>query len=610
KRQPLLLGLAVLANQPRYEATVSLVMQLKKIGNLTSLPTSYFNSATLIENANGINVPALVRVSKSKQEGEPDILIIENQKEPQDFTTVSNNADNGDISITFKLNASKGKLEGNVFACRNPYTTSTFATSHPGICMTQNPNNDGKSDYDNPNNYTHKHGSFILNVNLKETGGYEADNPNTPQNEVTQVTIESQDGIEFNIKQVNVSIKGIYNLQNPTVGENVCDGKNVTSTPETLSGDITSNKTISGAAQLQGTVFVKNGATLTVDAGTVVFGNRGSSLFVLPGGKLITKGTKEKPVCFTSSQAPGSRFPGDWGGIVIIGNGKGTRSATTEGTTPQTYGNGNDDNDNSGSLEYTIIEFAGNEVAPGDELNSLSLYTIGSGTKVSYVQVHRGLDDGFEAWGGAVNMDHLVATGGLDDDYDLDEGYAGTIQYFIGHKYPAACGGSPSTDPHGFEMDGTHAGGTCSSGNAARCTNPTLSYFTMIGANIAGGEAARLREGFAGTLQNGIFFGYGATNFIGGANTSGYPNNSYNIQNTVYGESGKNPVINAQSTSAINMTLTSLPITSAGDTEGCGFGSNKPDYTTNTASGAPASVGASGNNAGRWWEGWTVYRAR
>jgi hypothetical protein len=335
-------------------------------------------------------------------------------------------------------------------------------------------------------------------------------------------------------------------------------------------------------------------------------------LFVLPGGKLITQGTKDKPVCFTSAQTPGSRFPGDWGGIVIIGNAKGTRSTTTEGTTPATYGSGNDDTDNSGSLKYTIIEFAGNEVAPGDELNALSLYTVGSGTQIEYVQVHRGLDDGFEAWGGNLNMKYLVATGGLDDDYDLDEGFIGSIEYAIGHKYPASCGGSFSTDPHGFEMDGVHASPAngCSTGNAARCTSPNLQYFTMIGQNIAGGEAARLREGFAGTISHSVFYNFGATNFIGGGNTSGYPNNSYTITNTVYGQSGKTNTINPESTSAIQMNLASLPIVSEGNVPSCGFEADKPDYTTNTASGAPNTVGASGNNAGKWWEGWTVYRAR
>ncbi len=566
---PLLLGLA-LASQQSYEATVTIVGYLQQ------------ESGHLIRDG---------RIRIENATGKPEYLVA-NQGDIQEFTkcqtdtapmTVDENKQDGQFTITFKVNSAQGAV--SLKAVRHKDKEANNAKECNEIANFET------------KDYTQDVGTALLNIDVKNN------------DKKDQVVVQEEKGLKIFIKSVTTVVKGTYNLENPTVGENICDGKNFTGIPEILSGNITSNKTLSGAAQLQGTVTVQSGVTLTVEAGTVVFGNRGSSLFVLPGGRLVTKGTAQNPVCFTSSQSPGSRFPGDWGGIVIVGKGKTTRTATTEGTTPVTYGTGTDDADNSGSIEYTIIEFAGNEVAPGDELNALSLYGIGSGTKISYVQVHRGLDDGFEAWGGAVNMDHLIATGGLDDDYDLDEGYIGKIEYFIGHKYPQACGGSPSTDPHGFEMDGVHAGGTCSSGNAARCSAPTLKYFTMIGANISGGEAARLREGFAGTLENGIFYNYGATYFIGGAHTSGYPFNSYTIQNTVYGQQGKANVINSLSTSNIQMTLTSLPIVSEGSVpEKCGFGAAKPDYTTDTASGAPNTVGAS--VAGKWWEGWTVYRAR
>jgi len=566
----LLLGLALLASQQQYEATVTIVGYLQQTDG-----TTIRDGRIAIKNIDG---------SEYLVAGQGDIQEFTKCQTDTAPNTVDLNKQDGQFTVTFKVNKESGSVQFSAVRDKNGTANNSNKCSTIANFVT--------------GDYTTNVGTAKFKITVQNKEGTD------------QLVVSDENGLKVTIKSVITVVKGTYNLKNPTVGENICDGKNFTGTPEVLEGSL-STKIISGAAQLKGTVTVPNGVTLTIEAGTVVFGNRGSSLFVLPGGKLITKGTKDKPVCFTSAQTPGSRFPGDWGGVVIIGNAKGTRSTTTEGTTPQTYGSGNDDTDNSGSLKYTIIEFAGNEVAPGDELNALSLYTVGSGTQIEYVQVHRGLDDGIEAWGGNLNMKYLVATGGLDDDYDLDEGFTGSIEYAIGHKYPASCGGSFSTDPHGFEMDGVHAspGNGCSTGNAARCTNPNLKYFTMIGQNIAGGEAARLREGFAGTISESVFYNFGATNFIGGGNTNGYPANSYNITNTVYGQSGKTNQIYARS-AAIQMNLTSLPIVSEGNVPSCGFEKDKPDYTTNPASGALNTVGASGNNAGKWWEGWTVYRAR
>ncbi|MDX1957256.1 MAG: hypothetical protein SFU98_01720 [Leptospiraceae bacterium] len=580
----LLAGLFLLSQQQTYEATVSLVAKVKNA-----------DGSALSDSANSIALVKLADKSTSTS-----VLTIENNKNPEDFTTRAYSsgaasADNGNISITFKTKAATGNILATATQCES--------------CVVRSATD---SDYDLPSKYTKAFGTFDIALNLASTGG----------TDTKQITFANASGLQIEIISVTVSIKGQYNLQSPTVGENVCDGKSITGTPETLSGTL-STRTISNSAQLSGTVIVPSGVTLTVNAGAVVFGNRGSSLFVLPGGKLVANGTKAQPVCFTSSQTPGSRFPGDWGGIVLIGNGKGTRSSTTEGTSPQNYGSGTDDTDSSGTLTYSIIEFAGNEVAPGDELNGLSLYTVGSGTKIEYVQVHRGLDDSFEAWGGAVNLKYVVATGGLDDDYDLDEGYIGSITYAVSHKYPTTCGGSASTDPHSFEMDGTSGSSStgCTIGTAARCSTPTVSYFTLVGNNSTSGEGARLREGLSGTFRNGIMYNFGAANLISGSTTGGFPGTSWSVDSTVYIQSGKvcgsvtggSGFTGTASTSTCTPTinLTAVPITSEGDTSGCGFGATKPDYTTNTNSGAPSSVGASGTGApSKWWDSWTVYRAR
>jgi hypothetical protein len=162
-----------------------------------------------------------------------------------------------------------------------------------------------------------------------------------------------------------------------------------------LSGDITANQTWSSDTTyvLGGYVKVRNGATLTIQPGTTIVGDTtvpGASLWILRGAKINAAGTAAQPIVFTSQRAAGSRAPGDWGGLILIGNGVINRSGTTittEGGTAgvaENYAGGTDNNDNSGVLRYVRIEFAGFDVSngAGQELNSLSLYAVGRGTTI------------------------------------------------------------------------------------------------------------------------------------------------------------------------------------------------------------------------------------
>jgi hypothetical protein len=429
-----------------------------------------------------------------------------------------------------------------------------------------------------------------------------------------QIAITSS-GFSVDVKSVTVTVKGEYNLLNPTIGENICDGRNATS-QVTKTGTIRASETWSGGIILSGTVEVKAGAKITVEPGTVVFGQRGSSLFLTEGGSIETKGTAASPVCFTSSNSPGSRFPGDWGGIVIVSNSSTiTRSsAQTEGTTPATYPGSSA---SASRFAYTIIEFAGNEVAPGDELNGLSMYALdnsGSGAALDRVQVHRSLDDGFEWWGGNIDGRYLVATGGLDDDFDMDEGYAGTLTNLISFKYPANCGGSFSTDPHSFEADGINSGTrSCTVTNGAvptTCTsNPTVSNFTSIGQNITSSEGMRLREGLRGTFSNGLIYDFAAFSIRCVNDAANFPTTSSSLTN-VSAKAGATAAAQAGcSFTSVSETLTSLPITSVGNvtTTDCGFGATKPDFSTLSS---VSQKGAQASDTTKWWEGWTVYRGR
>ena len=296
-----------------------------------------------------------------------------------------------------------------------------------------------------------------------------------------------------------------------------------------VEGSITGTRTFAAETTyvLRGFVKVESGATLTIRPGTKIVGDTtlaGSSLFVLRGGKLMAEGTADKPIVFTSQRAVGSRRPGDWGGIVIVGNARINRTGTlinTEGpqSAVQNYAGGTNDDDSSGSLRYVRIEFAGYDASggTGQELNSLSMYAVGRGTKLQYVQAHAGLDDGFEWWGGTVDGQYLVSSEAGDDHFDWTEGYRGRNQFLVayqsGRLIPAQGAGTLGSDPSGFEGDGCDAANAGCNGNFRLnqpLSQPVFANFTLIGARTTGyptgnnANGMKIRRGTAGSFYNGI----------------------------------------------------------------------------------------------------------
>jgi hypothetical protein len=72
---------------------------------------------------------------------------------------------------------------------------------------------------------------------------------------------------------------------------------------------------------LKSKIYVTNGATLTIEPGTVIQGDTSKKgcLIITRGSKLQAVGTPCNPIVFTSSRAPGKRKRGDWGGVLILG---------------------------------------------------------------------------------------------------------------------------------------------------------------------------------------------------------------------------------------------------------------------------------------------------
>ena len=199
-----------------------------------------------------------------------------------------------------------------------------------------------------------------------------------------------------------------------------------------ITGTITANKTYAyGNYTLKGIVKINAGVTVTFDAGSTITIDKATgdnALVVLKGGKLITNGTADKPIVFTEK----SKLPGSWGGIIVYGDapvkvlGGGT-TGTSEDGNKISYG-GTNATDNSGSLVYTRVEYAGSKLADGEkENNGFTYYSVGSGTELDHLVSYKGADDGFEFFGGTVSMTNAISYGNYDDAFDWQDGWQGTI---------------------------------------------------------------------------------------------------------------------------------------------------------------------------------------
>jgi hypothetical protein len=325
---------------------------------------------------------------------------------------------------------------------------------------------------------------------------------------------------------------------------------------------------------LKGNVFVTNNAVLTIGPGTIIKGDKGTkgTLIITRGAKIEAAGTAEKPIVFTSNIAAGARDRGDWGGLVILGkakNNKGT-SVDIEGISDATdkgkHG-GTDDADNSGTLKYVRVEYAGIPLGPDNEINGVTFGSVGSGTTVDYVQVYRSGDDAFEWFGGTVNAKHLIAVGTWDDDFDTDNGYSGNVQFGIAQRVASIADVSGS---NGFESDNNNTGA-----NDQPQTSAVFSNITVLGPVDKAGagsinanyqHAAQIRRNSAISILNSVFAGYTEGIFYDDALPAGAtPNSSGNYtngksvfaNNLVLGSNGKSNQIKASN-------ATTLALISAG----------------------------------------------
>jgi hypothetical protein len=272
--------------------------------------------------------------------------------------------------------------------------------------------------------------------------------------------------------------------------------------------------------EIDGVVYVTNGAKLTIQPGTVIIGKvdqTTDALVITRGCQIFAEGTPERPIVFTSGRPKGEREPGDFGGLIVLGNAPinipagatNIEGIVIAGNAERTRYGGTNPADNSGVLKYVRVEFGGKllEGTQANELNSFTFGGVGSGTQLSHLQASFCNDDAFEFFGGTVDAKYLFSYSANDDDFDTDFGYIGKIQYGLAIRELT----NFSDGSNGIESDNDGA----SSPNRP-FTEGTFSNLTVVGPRLFGTlpsdhrfrAGALLRRNTAQSVANSVFVGF------------------------------------------------------------------------------------------------------
>lgn len=279
---------------------------------------------------------------------------------------------------------------------------------------------------------------------------------------------------------------------------------------------------------LKGLVYMVGNHTMTVEAGTIIKGSFSgadvAALIITRGSKLVAVGTPTEPIVFTSA-APNPQS-GDWGGIVLCGKAAINTSYNgitglyqVEGGIDNAQGDGlagsGDavapspvNNDNSGTLQYVRIEFAGYAFQPDKEINSLTMAGVGSGTTIDHVEVTYAKDDAYEWFGGAVNCKYLIAYKTQDDDFDTDNGFSGKVQFGLIIRDSVIADISKS---EAFESDNNSGGGTVTPKTTAIFSNITAIGPRATLSNVGNSlflAGAQIRRNSGISIYNSIIMGW------------------------------------------------------------------------------------------------------
>jgi hypothetical protein len=316
--------------------------------------------------------------------------------------------------------------------------------------------------------------------------------------------------------------------------------------------------TANNTYNLQGQIYVLPGATLTIEAGTVIASDTGlgGSLAVARGAQLFVNGTSANPVIMTSKADVATWTNGnpqtgtwraaanEWGNLTIMGAGYVSENATIgnvptpnaanfaameglvaafPGDTKVLYGGGNDDDD-SGSIHYLSIRYGGKVIGLNNELNGLSLGGIGRNTEIDHVEIMNNVDDGIEIWGGTVNLKHFSIWNVGDDSLDIDQGWRGKAQFgLIVQGYSLNASQGSGVGDNLIEVDGAEQS------DWQPVTTGTIYNMTLIGQPVSGDHATAWRDNARLQVRNSVMMDLGerlvAFDNVDGDGGAGYGNN-------------------------------------------------------------------------------------
>ncbi len=368
-----------------------------------------------------------------------------------------------------------------------------------------------------------------------------------------------------------INDNSITNITNNSGG-----GEEPGETTVNLSGVYTQDLTLDPEVEyiVTGPVLMADGTTMTIPAGMTIKAEPvgvNAYIAIQQGAQINAAGTASNPIVFTSNA--GSPSAGDWGGLVICGRASinSTAVGSTDTATSEVGGlsyGGDTDADNSGNLQYVRIEYAGGAIDGNAELNGLSLYAVGSGTTIDYVQIFEGSDDGIEFFGGTVDVSHVVIVNSEDDSIDWTEGFTGTltdvyVQHGASHDKAFEC--------DGYNTDFSNEGGYFSA--------PTVTNVTVAG-DVADSEAIRLRAGTQGLFTNVVI-------------------NDFDEAFDLDGDTGDNPTgqgVIDDLLNVVDVTFNNVATKLKNDT---GFVFTEADFISGDGNGT-------GTDVATWGAGWTV----
>ncbi|TYP75966.1 hypothetical protein [Aquimarina intermedia] len=234
--------------------------------------------------------------------------------------------------------------------------------------------------------------------------------------------------------------------------------------------------------KLSGDVYVSNGATLTIQEGTIIRCDHKNigNLIISKGSKLIAEGSKVNPIVFTSDKAAKSRTRGDWGGIVIIGSGK-VNTVSGNGIIKGNYNpqfsmyGGKAYDEQTSIMKYVRIEFAGNKTKRTEGANGLSLYAVGKKSIINNIMISHSGQDSYSFNGGTLKTQNLISYKAKDDDFEISEGFKGTLNQLIAIRHPfITCAiGSYALEINGYHKELGYV-------NAEDITDVTITNATLV----------------------------------------------------------------------------------------------------------------------------------